>query len=57
MLINFESAKKNGNLIDALEFDIDEEAHTLTTKSLYGAMTADGWYDLFPYAGIVFTKE
>lgn len=53
----FVALDANGNLIDALEFDIDEEAHTLTTKSLYGAMTADGWYDLFPYAGIVFTKE
>lgn len=45
---------------DSVVLNIDEEAHTLTTATGYGAyvnQASSGWYDLFPEAGIVFTKQ
>ena len=53
----FVAIDANVDVIDALVFDIDEEAHTLTSKNFYGAMTSSGWYDLIPSTGIVFTRE
>lgn len=48
------------SITDSVVLNIDEEAHTLTTATGYGAyvnQASAGWYDLFPDAGIVFTKQ
>lgn len=59
----FVGVQLSGNtlsIVDKLVLNIDEEAHTLTTVNGFGAyvnQASAGWYDLFPEAGIVFTKQ
>lgn len=44
--------------LPALVLTIDEEAHTLTAQSSWGAITSSGYYDLLPGSGFaVFTKQ
>lgn len=62
-MLLFVGVQLSGNtlsIVDKLVLNIDEEAHTLTTVNGFGAyvnQASAGWYDLFPEAGIVFTKQ
>ncbi len=63
-VILFESYAVSGSSLDRLDkfvLNVNEEEHTLTTANAFGAYvyqaSNSGLYDLFPYSGIVFTKQ